>query len=164
MEAELAVRVIVNLATVAWATGEVLMRTAADSRTARAAWTVGLLLIQVHVLIAFQQIYGWDHEAAIAATVVQSEARFGLGWRGAIYINYAFLAIWTADVLWWWVAPVSRAARAGWLEMTRFAIFAFMFVNGAVIFASGIGRAVGVCAVSAVLIAALLPRRRPFPV
>ena len=148
-------------ATVAWAAGEALMRkSSASDRLARAIWTLGLALAFVHVVLAFQLVYAWDHEAAVIATVRQTADRFGQGWRGGIYVNYVFLAIWLADVCWWWLAPASRAARPPGLEAARFALFAFMFFNGAVVFASGIGRLIGIAAVSVALLAPLARRRR----
>ena len=131
-------------ATVAWAAGEALMRQSpASDRLARAIWTLGIALALVHVVLAFQLVYGWEHEAAVVATVQQTVDRFGQGWRGGIYVNYVFLAIWLADVCWWWLAPLSRASRSPRLETARFAVFAFMFFNGAVVFAAGIGRLIG---------------------
>jgi hypothetical protein len=148
-------------ATVAWAAGEALMRqSSASDRLARAIWTLGIALAFVHVVLAFQLVYGWDHEAAVAATVQQTADRFGQGWRGGIYVNYAFLAIWLADVSWWWLAPASRASRSPKLETARFGFFAFMFFNGAVVFASGIGRLIGIASVSVALLAPLARRQR----
>ena len=63
------VRGAMLLSTVAWAVGETLMRrSAALDRRGRALWTVGVALAFVHVLLAFQLVYAWDHEAAVAAT------------------------------------------------------------------------------------------------
>jgi len=147
------------LATVAWALGEVLMRRSPSSdRIARAIWTFGICLAFLHVVLAFQLIYAWDHEAAVEATVRQAADRFGWGWRGGIYVNYVFLALWLADVCWWWLAPLSHVSRPLGIEATRFAFFTFMFLNGAVIFASGIGRVIGTVAVSAALVAPLVRR------
>lgn len=141
------------VATIAWATGEVLMRrSASHDRLARAIWTIGLALALLHVVVAFQFVYDWNHETAIAATVQQTADRFGLGWRGGIYVNYVFLLIWCADVCWWWIAAASHASRALRIEVARVVLFLFMFVNGAVVFASGVGRLVGVAAVTVVLI------------
>jgi hypothetical protein len=123
-----------------------MRRSHASDRLARAIWTIGVGLALVHVVLAFHLIYGWDHEAAVTATVRQTADRFGRGWRGAIYVNYVFLAVWLADVLWWWVAPDSHVSRSRRLETARLAMFAFMFFNGAVVFASGAGRAIGVAA------------------
>ena len=155
------VRAPMILATVAWAAGEVLMRrSAASDRLARAMWTIAIGLALVHVALAFHLVYAWDHEAAVIATAQQAADRFGWGWRGSIYFNYVFLALWLADVCWWWLAPRSHASRSTTLEVSRLAIFAFMFANGAVIFASGAGRVVGIVSLSAVLIASLTRRSR----
>lgn len=141
------------VATIAWATGEVMMRRSASrDRLARAIWTMGLALALLHVVVAFQFVYKWNHEAAISATVQQAADRFGQGWRGGIYVNYVFLLIWCADVCWWWIAPASHASRALGLEVARVAVFLFMFINGAVVFATGVGRLVGVAAVTVVLV------------
>ncbi len=149
----IAVRATMLVATVAWAIGEVLMRRSlASDRTARAMWTLGVALALIHVVLAFQFVHAWSHEAATAATVRQAADLFGWGWRGGIYVNYAFLALWCADVWWWWIDQASHASRPRWVETTRRAVFLFMFFNGAVVFASGIGRFVGIASVTLVLV------------
>jgi len=154
------VRAPIVLATIAWAIGEALMRRSPRSdRLARVSWTVGVVLTLLHVVLAFDLTYAWDHEAAVQATVSQTLALVGWGWRGSIYINYLFLAIWTADACWWWLAPASHATRARWIEMTRLALFTFMFFNGAVIFASGFGRAIGTISIAVVLLTSIASRR-----
>jgi hypothetical protein len=70
-----------------------------------------------------------------------------------------FLAVWLGDVCWWWLAPESHASRSPRLETARLALFAFMFFNGAVIFASGAGRLVGIASMGIVLLASLARRR-----
>jgi hypothetical protein len=150
------VRGTMIVATIAWALGEALMRRSpASDRWARAFWTVGIALALTHVALAFQLVYAWNHEAAVAATVKQAADRIGLGWRGGIYINYGFLALWLADVCWWWIAPNSHSARSMRTEMTRFALFTFMFVNGAVVFASGAGRLIGMASIAVAVLAKL---------
>jgi hypothetical protein len=147
------VRTTMILATVAWAMGETLTgRSTASDRMARASWTAGVTLALLHVFLAFDLVYAWNHEAAVEATVRQAADRFGEGWRGGIYVNYVFLAVWLGDVCWWWLAPASRAARPRGLEAARFAFFLFMFLNGAVVFASGTGRLIGAVSISAVLV------------
>ena len=155
------VRGTMILATIAWAAGEALMgRSPTSDRLARAIWTIGVALALVHVLLAFQLIYAWNHEAAVAATVKQAVERFGWGWRGGIYVNYGFLTLWLADVTWWWLAPLSRAARPAGIEKARFALFTFMFLNGAVVFASGTGRLIGIASVTVAFLASLTRGRR----
>lgn len=149
------------LATVAWAAGEALMRQSPRSdRWARSIWTIGLALALAHVVLAFELVYDWNHDAAVAATVRQTVDRFGWGWRGAVYVNYAFLAVWLADVCWWWIAPVSHASRSRRIETPRLVLFAGMFLNGAVVFASGAGRLVGIASMTVVLLASAARRQR----
>jgi hypothetical protein len=158
------VRGTMLFATVAWAIGEVLMRRSLElDRLARWSWTAGIALAFVHVYLAFEVVYRWDHEAAIVATAQQAAARFGQGWRGGIYVNYVFIAVWFGDVCWWWVAPRSHATRSFVAEAVRLAFFVFMFVNGAIIFASAPGRWVGMVAVAAVLLGSPLRRKRAVP-
>jgi hypothetical protein len=149
------------LATVAWAVGEALMRRSPLSdRWARAFWTMGIALALAHVVLAFQLVYAWNHEAAVAATGRQAADRFGWDWRGGIYVNYVFLALWLADVGWWWLAPASHASRPLGIEAARLALFTFMFLNGAVVFASGTGRLVGIASVVVALLGSLARRQR----
>jgi hypothetical protein len=152
------------LATIAWAVGEVLMRRSlASDRRARWAWTIGTILSLIHVTLAFEFVYAWNHAAATDATAQQAANRFGWGWRGGIYVNYVFLALWLADTCWWWIAPVSHGTRSLRFEGARLAIFLFMFFNGAVVFASAGGRWVGIAAIAAVLLGSpvLTTRRLP---
>jgi hypothetical protein len=151
-----AVRGTMIIATIAWALGEALMRRSpASDRLARAISTIGIALALTHVVLAFQLVYAWNHEMAVIATVKQAVDRFGWGWRGGIYINYGFLALWIGDVCWWWLAPRSHSTRSMRIEMTRFALFTFMFLNGAVVFASGVGRLVGIASVSIAIVGKL---------
>jgi hypothetical protein len=148
------------MATLAWAAGEALMRRSPTSdRLARAIWTFGIALALTHVVMAFQVVYAWDHEAAVDATARQAADMFGWGWRGGIYVNYVFLTIWLADVCWWWAAPASHASRPVRIEAVRLGLFAFMFLNGAVVFAHGIGRFIGIASLCLALAASPLRRQ-----
>lgn len=141
------------LATVAWAVGETGMRRSNGSdRAVRLVWTVGVVLALVHAALAFHYVHDWSHTAAALETTRQAEARFGVGWNGGIFVNYAFLTIWTLDACGRWLAPQARAMRWRAIEGLRFAFFIFMFVNGAIVFASGFGRLVGTLCVMAVLV------------
>lgn len=77
--------------------------------------------------LAFHFVYRWDHEVAVAETARQAAVRFGWGWRGSLYVNYAFLTWWLADVCWRWAARDSQATRSFRFESIRLAAFTFMF-------------------------------------
>ena len=157
----MSVRITILAATIAWAIGEALMRRSLSSdRIARASWTLGIALALVHVALAFHVVYGWDHDAAVVATARQTGDTVGLRWGGGIYVNFVFLLVWLADVCWWWIARAAHASRSLRFERVRLAVFVFMFINGAVLFASGVGRLVGILSIAIVVLASLTPNRQ----
>jgi len=142
-------------ATLTWAAAEywrLFVRSGSDS-VPRTLWTLGAVLMVVHSAAAFGVFHGWSHAAAMVATARQTETMTGLPWGGGLFVNYAFLTVWIADVAWWWVSPRSFRARPGIINSALRAFFLFMFLNGAVIFADGLMRALGMVAVAVVLIA-----------
>lgn len=157
------VRATMLVSTVLWAWAEVLkIRRPLDAEPARRVWTAGAAFAVVHALVAFQVAYAWSHEAAVIDTARRTAAVTGRAWGGGIFVNYVFLALWTADVLWWWIVPRAYLRRSTSLERARAALFVFMFLNGAVVFASNASRVVGIPAVAAVCAAwAMGARRHP---
>jgi hypothetical protein len=141
------------LSIVAWAAAASVKRSAPRNRNvaARAIWTAGVLLLGAHTLAAFHVVHGWSHQAAAAETARQTAALTGIDWGGGIFVNYAFLAVWAADAGWWWASPDSYRMRSRTIETAVFLFFVFMFVNGAIVFAHGAMRVLGVAAVTIVL-------------
>ena len=142
--AEAAVFVTVAGSVLAWAAGEGV--------PSRVAWSLGALLAVAHALLAFAVFYGWSHAVAREATARQTAALTGLAFAGGIYVNYVFLLVWLGDAMWWWVAPRSHAARPGWVSVTIRGFIFFIIVNGAVVFADGLARVLGLAAVSLVAV------------
>jgi len=101
----------------------------------RTWWTGGCLLFLAHVASAFHFQHHWSHDAAYAETARQTLELFGLNWGGGLYCNYLFTLLWTLDTIQWWTNPVSGAARKPWITAAIHAFMAFMFFNGAVVFA-----------------------------
>src|SRR5438876_5398952 len=69
---------------------------------ARWVWTVGCLGLLAHVACAFHYYHGWSQASAYRETARQTAEVFGLNWGGGLFVNYAFVAAWVADVVWWW--------------------------------------------------------------
>ena len=157
------VRATMLMATVVWAWVEVLkIRRPGQVDPARRLWTAGIALALIHAVVAFDVAYQWSHEAALIDTARRTAAVTGVAWGGGIFVNYLFLAIWVADGLWWWAAPVAYLRRPVALERARLALFVFMFLNGAILFAGNAARAVGIPAVVTVCMTwALDVRRHP---
>ena len=112
---------------------------------ARPLWISGAILAIVHALIAFDDRYHWNHDHAVTATAAQAASLYGFAWRGSLYVNYAFLALWLL-------------AAWTWRHWAWRAFVLLMIVNGAVVFARPAARPFG-AALVATLIWAWWPRR-----
>jgi hypothetical protein len=118
----------------------------------------------VHAIAALGLFYGWNHQVAAASTRAQTAALTGLDVPFAIHANYAFLAVWLGDALWWWASPASHAARPGWVSVVVRGFILFMILNGAVLFADGWARVVGLVSIGLAAAGMVLGRaagRRP---
>ena len=117
----------------------------------RLLWTAAFLLCATHVLRAFQVQHGWSHDAAERHTARVTAQVVGLEWGGGIFVNYLFLASWAADVAWSWTVPASYRLRPSWINNAISAVFLFMVFNGAVVFAAGLARGIGIAVTAAVV-------------
>jgi hypothetical protein len=148
------VRGTIWLSLLAWVAGEWSRCASRETKPAgRSAWTVGVLAALGHAAAAFHFRHAWSQWAALSETARQTAALTGLDWGGGLYVNYLFLAVWTADAGWWWLDPGTFVRRPESLDRAVRAFFLFMFVNGTVVFAKGPIRAVGTAAALAVLAA-----------
>jgi hypothetical protein len=105
---------------------------------AKPVWVASVILALVHTLLAFQERYAWDHETAVRETARVGAAVYGFEWRGSLYVNYVFVALW-ATVAWPWRHWAWRA------------FVLLMVVNGAVIFARPGARPFGALVVAALV-------------
>ena len=108
----------------------------------RLAYVVGAALALVHVLIALGGTYAWNHERAVSETARQAADVYGFAWRGSIYVSYAFVIVWILD------ATLGRGVTREWIVR---AFFLVMILNGAIVFASPLGRVLGIALVAALL-------------
>ena len=116
---------------------------------ARLAWTAACGALAAHVACAFHFHHGWSHAAAYRDTARQTAEVFGLDWGGGLYVNYALLAGWVADVCYWWIGGLRAYRRRPWPLVVAWHAFLFFIVfNGAVVFADGLARwaGLGLCA------------------
>jgi hypothetical protein len=158
---ELIVRAAAWVATGAWVASEWrrLRQGAADAQVAR-AWQAGAVAMLVHVALAFGLVHDWSHDSARAEVARETLDRMGAAVGEGVWVNYAFLLIWGADAAWWRLRPASYAARPRRLDAAMRAFVAFMFLNGAVVFARGPMRVAGVVAFLALGAAWWASRRR----
>jgi hypothetical protein len=149
---ELAVRGSIAGATASWALAEWLWwRRPSRGAAARAFWTCGAALTVLHVAAVFHFVHDWSGSAALAHTARQTAALTGVNWGGGLYVNYAFVSLWTGDAAWWWLDRAAYERRSARTRQALLAVFLFMFINGGIVFAQGPARVIGCGAVGVVL-------------
>lgn len=160
--AVLAASLTIWSAVLAWAVAE-WQRSArgASAVRGRALWTLGALAAIVHAGLALHVHHGWSHAAALADTAARTAAVVGWSSGSGLYVNFAFLVVWAADALWWWLAPRSFTRRPRVLDRAVRGFLWFLFVNGAFVFAAAPQRWLGLAAVLAVPVAWYRPGSRP---
>ena len=154
-------------ALVLFAAGEAGRRAGRAGVAVAWAWRaslIGLCLAAAHVVLAFDVRHDWRHTSAVRETARQTAVVYGLDWGGGVYVNDAFLGVWALD-LWRWRAAARRGAPRSRVSIWLARAFYFIVIlNGAVIFASGWRRGLGLVLVAwlvAWLVAAWRPRRDP---
>lgn len=118
----------------------------------RLFWTMGWFCFLAHVALAFHLVHHWSHEQAWEATRKQG----GVG--EGIYFNYLVLAVWSFDVLWWWLWPGRYLQRRSWITLTIQGFLLFMWFNAAVVFARGYA---GIAGALCFLLLAVLYLQKP---
>jgi len=125
-------------------------------------WLLGCVFFLIHVAAAFHFYHHWSHVRAIEATRRQTLALTGLDYRGGLWFNYAFAAVWMADCLAWWRGGIGFRARHQAWHLLLQAWFLFMIFNATVIFGRGLARPAGaVLCLVAVLALVRMIRARP---
>jgi hypothetical protein len=112
--------------------------------SARLAWTAGCAALLAHAACAFHFSHGWSHGAAYGDTARQTSEVVGLDWGGGLYVNYALMALWVADVGWWWGRGLGVYRRRCWQCTAAWhAFLLFIVFNATVVFKDGFVRWAG---------------------
>lgn len=123
-------------------------------RLARACWTLAWAAYLVHLAAAFHFYHHWSHADAVEHTRQVS----GVG--EGIYVSHFFTLAWTADVLWWWLAPEARARRSPWVGRALHGFMLFVVFNGTVVYETGPIRWAGIIMCAELAAAGWLAFRR----
>lgn len=97
----------------------------------RLIWSLGLIALIAHIILAFWLAHGWSHEAAVAH--VREVGGLGSG----IVVNYSVAVIWGFDVGWWWLKSSSRGQRPAWMGWAIHGFLLFVAINATVVFGTG---------------------------
>lgn len=117
----------------------------------RGLWTLGCVVLLLHMAAAFHYYHHWSHADAAAETLRQTRVVVGLSFAGGIYFNYALALLWVGDCLWWWWDPMGYPRRPRWITIGLHVYLLFIVVNGAVVFEAGPTRWVGLVASAGLL-------------
>jgi len=110
----------------------------------RRAWALGAPLCVLHMLVALGTRHGWSQAHAAAEIARRSAEVYGWRWSGAIWVNYSFATLWSAETAWRGLRPAAYARRPRALAWTLRGFYLVVVVNAAIVFASPAGRVVGV--------------------
>jgi hypothetical protein len=106
-------------------------------QAAKWAWRaslLGVLLCIVHIAIVMGLRHGWSHDAAVRDTARQTMEVFGAEFGAGVYVNYAFVMVWLAELGWWRTDPAGYARRGRLVVWLLRGFYFLILVNAAVIF------------------------------
>lgn len=102
------------------------------TRVARWWWTVGCLVFVCHVAAAFHFQHQWSHDAAYESTARRTFETTGWNSGVGLYVNYAFMLLWTVDTLLWWrQINLPNRRLCYWLVQ---GIFGFLMIQATAVF------------------------------
>src|SRR5262249_36655194 len=110
---------------------------------ARIAWAIGCVSLFIHVAFAFHYYHNWNQASAYRETARQTAELTGLEWGGGLFINYALLAGWLADIAWWRRGLDSYRNRPLWITAAWQGFLIFVIFNATVVFKPGALRWIG---------------------
>jgi len=125
------------------------------NRPARLVYTAGAIVFLAHVAAAVHFRHHWSHAEALENVRRQTAAMTGVTSGIGLWLNYAFAAVWAADVVWLWTAGAVRP-RSRWITIALHGFLLFMAVNATIVFPTGPTRAAGIVVGVALLIVAIL--------
>ena len=132
-------------------------RISRDENVARGLWTAGCLLLWLHILLVFHFYHDWSHTNAVEHTAQETAAIVGIKFGSGVWFNYVFAAVWTADMVWWHLSPLSYRHRSPWISGLIHFYLAFIIFNATVVFKTGPLRWAGI--IATVLLAMLWIRK-----
>ena len=123
------------------------LRMVGRSALSRVCWSLGAVILALHVVCAFQFVHHWSHAAAYESTARQTSAMTGWSSGSGLYLNYLLVLVWCADAVWWWKNRQGYEARATSVNRAVQGFLAFMWFNASVVFGHGPARWLGVAAI-----------------
>lgn len=122
----------------------------------RILWTAAVIAMVGHAAAAMHVAHGWSHARAVEHTAKRTAELLGweVGW--GVYANYLVLLVWSVDAAAAWRRRVSEPPPR-WSQAVHVFV-GFMIFQGAVVFATGPSRWLGLAIFVAAALAATFRR------
>lgn len=115
-------------------------------------WFAGALLSFGHSIGAIATFHQGSQANALESTAQQTEALLGIRFGAGLFANYLFVLVWLVDAAACLLAPTRYAQMPNGIRLAINAFLIFIAINGAIVFASGWTRWIGIlCVVIALL-------------
>src|SRR5204863_2818027 len=125
----------------------------------RLVWTFGGLSLAAHIGWTMLAVHHGNLREAYDGTALQTKDLLGIPIGEGVYVNFVMLGMWLGDAMAWWIVPHWGEFRRHY-KAAMLWIFAFLFFNAAIVFASFWGRIVGLAACTVVFGAWLMMHRQ----
>ncbi len=110
-------------------------------RVAAIFWLVGWAACLAHVLAAFHFRHGWSHRAAWEHVAQRTQEQVGWYFGDGLYVNYAFMAVYGFDLLWYWRTLGREATpKIRIRDLACIGFLWFVMINATIVFESGFVR------------------------
>ncbi len=120
---------------------------------ARFLYTLGLVLLFIHVALAYHFFHHWSQAHVLQHTADQTFAMTGVRSSAGVYLNYLFMGLWLIDAIWWWGRPAGAyRLRHKSITLSLHGFLLFIIVNAAIVFPAGVIRWVSAAVVAVIIL------------
>ncbi|MEZ6091432.1 MAG: hypothetical protein R3C05_26125 [Pirellulaceae bacterium] len=102
------------------------------------AWySTSVLLMFVHVGVAYAIAHRWSHRAAMEHAAIETRETLGFEFAPGLYVNFVFLLVFLIDTIWRWRVKNPRLRNPAKLACAIDGSIAFIFLMATLVFEEG---------------------------
>lgn len=131
-----------------------------SSKAAATMWFAGAALAVWHSFGALVAFHGGSQQQALQSTAEQTEELLGVAFGAGLYVNYAFLAVWSVDAALTAFLPARHRKLPRMYHWATLGFLCFIALNATAVFKTGWLRWSGIGA-TLILLALVFRKRLP---